>query len=328
MAYSSGFTRVNEGHPIKTEYCFFKHVILSIKRLEIEQLDARNRRSISKLEKYYDGMLILSMDIFTSFVLKNVDCNISVVTESCDLYCIPVQNVTRLANSLKIEWFFDFYPYTSFHEFYLKHFQYDATRMRIEQSLYTNEILCKEGITDMMTVYDMTYEKLNIVRMLCHNVYIRMLKTLLPSFQYKLRMKCNNLLYAVHTYDVCPSQSGKQISNVLLIFKTTIVAITAYSAARYKETSSTECLTFMKSIKRNYTVLRQGFTDDKNNELVDETDYLKKSQEYWDSKDNPRWKKMAHKDRRRVLENMPNGKDIENLVNIMYKALGEKNAQV
>ena len=328
MAYSSGFTRVNEGHSIKAEYYFFKHVSLNSKKLEVQQLNILNRISISKLEEHYDSILILSMDIVTSFALKNVDYNIMVITESCDLYCILVQNVTRLANNLKIEWLFDFYPYVPFHEFYLKHFQYGTTHVRLEPSLYTNEILCKERITDMMTIYDMADEKLNIVRMLCHNIYIRKLKILLPSFQYKLRMKCNNLLYVVHTYEVDPSQRGKQLSNVLFIFRTTIVATTAYPIIRYKETPATECLTFMESIKKNHTTLHLEFTDDKNDVFVDETNYLKKSQEYLDSKDNLRWKKMAHKGRKHILENLSNGNGIGKLVNVMCKALGEKNAQV
>ena len=216
---------MNNSHPIKTEYYFFKHAILNSKRLEVQQLDTLNRISISKLGKYYDARLMPSMDIATSFTLKNVDC-VMAITESCDRYYILVQSVTGLANNFKIEWFFDFYLYISFHEFYLKHFQYNTTCMRVEQSLYTNEILCKERTTDKITIYDMIYEKLNIVRMLCHNIYIKKLKTLLPSFQYKLRMKCNNLLYIVHTYEVGPSQSGKQLSNVLFIFRTTIIAMT------------------------------------------------------------------------------------------------------
>ena len=135
MTYSSGFTRVNDGHPIKTEYYVFKHVILSSKKLEVEQLDALNRINISKLEKCYDGILVLSMDIVTSFALKNVeDYNIMTITESRDLYCILVQNVMGLTTNFKIEWFFDFYSPASFHEFYPKHFQYDATHMRLESS--------------------------------------------------------------------------------------------------------------------------------------------------------------------------------------------------
>ena len=183
MAYSSDFTRASDRHPIKTEYDFFRHIILNNKRLEVQQPDTLTRISISKLEECYDSILILSMDIVTSFALKNVeDCNIMAITESCDLYCILVQNVIRSANNFEIEWFFDFYSFAPFHEFYLKHFQYDATYVILEPSLYINEILCKGRITDKITIYGMTYEELNIVRMLCHNIYIRKLKTRLPNF--------------------------------------------------------------------------------------------------------------------------------------------------
>ena len=329
MAYSSGFTRVNDYHLIKTEYYFFVHIILSSKRLEVQQLDTLNRISISKLEEYYDGILTLSMDIVTSFALKNVrDYGIMAITESCDLYCILVQNVTRLTTNFKIEWFFDFYSPASFHEFYPKHFQYDATHMRLESLLYINEILCKGRITDKMTIDDMTDKKFNVVRMLYHNVYIRKLKTLLPSFQYRLRMKDNNLLYVVHIYDVCPSHSSGQLDNVLSVFMTTVVAMTAYLTVRYKEIPATECLTFIESIKRNYVALRLRFKDDKNYVFVDESNYLKKFQECLYSKDSPRWKKLAHKCRKHVLENLYNSKSIEKIVNIMSKALGEKNAQI
>ena len=329
MTYSSGFTRVNDSHLIKTEYYFFGHVILSGEILEIEQLDTLNRISILKLEEYYDSILILSMDTVASFALKNVkDYNIMTITESCNLHCIIVQKITELANNFEIEWFFYFYPSATFHEFYLKHFQYDATHVGLEPPLYTDKILCKERTADKMTIYDITDEKLNIVRMLCHNIYVRKLKTLLPSFQYKLRMKYNNLLYVVRTYDVCPSHSSGQLDNVLYVFMTTVVAMTVYLTVRYKETSATECLTFMKSIKRNHTALHLGFKDDKNDVFVDESNYLKKFQECLYSKDGPKWKKIAHKGRKHVLENLYNGKSIEKIVNIMGKALGEKNAQI
>ena len=311
MTYSSGFTRVNECHPIKAEYYFFKHAILSSEILEIEQLDTLNRISISQ------------------FALKNVkDCSIMAIIESCDLYCIIVQKATELANNFEIEWFFDFYQSATFHKFYLKHFQYDATHIGLESSLCINEILCEERTTDKMIIYDMADEKLNIVRMLLHNVYLRKLKTLLPSFQYKLRMRCNNLLYVMHTYDVCPNQSGKQLSNALLIFRTTIVATITYSTVIYKETSSTECLTFMKSIKRNHTALHLGSTDDKNDVFVDESNYLKKPQECLGSKDRSGWKKIACRDRKYIPKNLSNDNSVEKLVNAMCKTLGEKNAQV
>ena len=329
MTYSSGFTRVNEGHPVKAEYYFFKYAILSSKKLEVQQLDTLNRISISKLEEYYYGILILYMDIVTSFALKNVkDYNIMAITESCDLYCILVQNVTKLANNLKIEWFFDFYPSAPFHEFYLKHFQYNATHAGLELSLCTNEILCKERTANKTTMYGMADEKLNIVRMLCHNIYIRKLKILLPSFQYKLRMKCNNLPHIIHTYEIGSSQSGKQLSNVLSIFMTTIVAMTTYPAVKHKETPATEHLTSMESIKRNHIALHLGFKDDKKDVFVDETNYLKKSQECLDGKDDHRRKKIPHKGRKHVLENLSNGSGIEKLTNMVCKALGEKNVQV
>ena len=329
MMYSSGFTRVNEGHPIKAEYYVFKHVILSSKKLEVQQLDTLNRISISKLEEYYYGILILYMDIVTSFALKNVkDYNIMTITESCDLYCILVQNVMGLANNFKIEWFLDFHPSAPFHEFYLKHFQYNATHAGLELSLCTNEILCKERTANKTTMYGMADEKLNIVRMLYHNIYIRRLKILLPSFQYKLRMKCNNLLYIIHTYEIGSSQSGKQLSNVLSIFMTTIVAMTTYPAVKHKETPATEHLTSMESIKRNHIALHLGFKDDKKDVSVDETNYLKKSQECLDGKDDHRRKKIPHKGRKHVLENLSNGSGIEKLTNMVCKALGEKNVQV
>ena len=109
---------------------------------------------------------------------------------------------------------------------------------------------------------------------------------------------------------------------------TTVVATTAYLTVRYKETPATECLTFMESIKRNYTALRLRFKDDKNDVFVNGSNYLKKFQEYLYSKGSPRWKKITHKGRKHVLENLSNGESIERLDNIMCKALGEKNAQV
>ena len=141
-------------------------------------------------------------------------------------------------------------------------------------------------------------------------------------------MKYNNLLYVVHAYDVCPNHSNGQLDSVLSVCMTTVVAMTAYLTVRYKEAPATECRTFMESIKRNYVALRLRFKDNKNDVFVNESNYLKKFQRCLYSKDNPKWKKIAHKGRKHVLENLSNSKSIEKLVNIMYKDLGGKNVQI
>ena len=329
MVYSSGNARLRGSRPIKTEYYFFRCAIFRNRSLEVEQLDSLDGIDVSKLEKDYDVVLIPSIDVATGLGLRGIrDCKIPVIARPHDPHNVLKRDMIGLSDSLKADWFFDFYPPAAFYEYYPKRFKYDVVHIGLEPSLYTSEIPWAERITDRIAVSGMIDKKLDLVRMLYHKVYLRTPKVKLPGFQYKLRTKCLRLPYVVHTQDVYPGQSTDQLHMVLSMFRIAIAATTAYPTVKYKETPAAGCLTFMESTERNHGVSHLGFENGKNAVFINESNYLEKFQEYLDSQDDPKWKKIAQEGRRHALENLSNDKGVEKLVHIMRKALGEENAEI
>ena len=327
MVYSSGYARLQGNHPIKTEYYFFRHAIFRNKILEVGQLDSLGGIDVSKLEKNYDVVLIPSIDTAAGLGLRGIkDCKIPVIARPDDPHNVIKRDMIELVDSLKIDWFFDFYSPASFYEYYPKRFKYDVVHLGLEPSLYTSEIPWAERITDRIVISGMIDERLNLIRMLYHKVYLRKPKEMLPGFQYNLRTKCTGLPYVVHTRDIYPGQSTDQLHRVLSRFSAAIAATTAYPTIKYQETPAAGCLTFMESTEKNHGVSHLGFEDGKNAVFIDESNYLEKFQEYLDGQDDPKWKKIAQEGRRHALENLSNDKGVEKLVHIMRKVLGEENA--
>ena len=327
MVYSSGYARLQGNRPIKTEYYFFKHAIFRNKILEVKELDPLVGIDASKLEKDYDVILLPGVDVATALGLKGIkDCKIPVIARSHDPHnVVTKRDRIGLADSLKVDWFFDSYPSGAFYEYYPKRFKYDVVHLGLEPSLYTSETPWAERTTDRIVISGALENRFDFVRMLYHKVYLKKPKEKLPGFQYKLRTKCTDLPYVVHTRDVYPEQSTDQLPVVLSMFRAAIAATTAYPTIKYQETPAAGCLTFMESTERNHGVSHLGFEDGKNAVLIDESNYLEKFQEYLDSQEDPKWKKIAQEGRRHALENLSNDKGVEQLVHIMRKVLGEEN---
>ena len=328
MVYSSGNARMNGTHPIKTAYYFFQHAMLRNKKLMVEHLDALRRVNISKLKKDYDVVVIPYLDLATSLALRGIkDSNIPVIVEPGDPQSVLRRDMIGLADSVKPNWFFDFYAPESFYKYYPKRFKYEVVHIGLEPSLYTNAASWDERVSDKIAISG-ALDKPDIIHKIYYRIYLRRPKALSSDFYYKLRTRCNKIPYVIHTRDIYPQQSTDQLCVVLSRFKAAIAAMTVYPTIKYKETPAAGCLTFMESTSRNYGVSHLGFKDGKNAIFIDESNYLEKFQEYLDSQDDPKWKKIAQEGRMHALKNLSNDAGVEMLINIMRKALGEKDIAV
>ena len=327
MIYSSGYTRLNGNHPIKLFYYFFRHAVLRNKKLEVDQLDALDRIDIAQLEKDYDIVLLPTVTIATYLGLRGIEnCNIPVIAKASDPQDIFRRNMVEIADRLKIDYFFDFYDPACFYRYYPKRFKYEVVCHGLEPSLYTNEVPWTKRTPDMIALSGKLGDP-GVMRKIYWRWYRRTPKELLLDYHYKLRTKCNDLPYVVHTQDIYPAQSTDQLPRILSGFRSAIVATTNYITAKYMETPAAGCLTFMEITDRNYGA-SLGYEDGKSAIFINKSNYKEKFQEYIDSPDDSRWEKIAQAGKRHALENLSNDRGVEKLIHIMRKALGEEDAKI
>ena len=318
---------MNGIHPIKIEYNFFKRALFRNKDLEISELNALKKIDISKLEREYDIVLLPEIDLATSLSLRGIkDSKIPVIARAGDPHAPLAYDIVGMADSLGVDWFFSFYTPASFYEYYPKQFRYETIHMGLESSLYENTADWADRVPDRIALSGIL-DKPDLVHKAYYRIYLRRPKVLSSDWHYKLRTKCNKLPYVVHTRDVYPGQSTEQLPAVLSMFNAAIAATTSIQTVKYKETPAAGCLTFMEVTERNGGSFL-GYEDGKSAIFINESNYKKKFQEYLDSPNDPRWSKIASEGRRHALENLSNDVGVENLVHVMRKALGEKNAKI
>ena len=328
MAYSSASPSLNGSGYDKIEYYFFNHAIFRNKNLEVNYLNTLDKIDVSKLKNDYDVILLPEVTIAAVLSLAGIkDCDIPVIAKAHDPHAILKRDTRGWADSLKVDWFFDFYAPESFYEYYPKHLKYEVVHTGLEPSLYTNAMPWNERVQDKIGISGILDERFDLIRKIYYRVYLRRSEVLLPGFHYKLRTKCNKLPYVVHAHDIYPGHSTDQLHRILSRFRAAIAATTSFPTVKYKETPAAGCLTFMEITERNHGSFL-GFEDGKSAIFIDESNYLARFQEYLDSPDDPRWKKIAQVGRKHALENLSNDRGVEMLISVMRKALGEENAQV
>ncbi len=326
MVYSSGSERLNGSHSIKTAYHFFRHAIFRNKNLEIDSFDAIGRINVSNLEENYDVVLLPHIDIAASLALAGIrNCSIPVIGHPGDPHTVLIQDMVGLADSLKIDWFFDAYAPASFYEYYPKRFEYEIVHIGLEPSLYEDKTPWVDRTPDKIAISGIL-DKPDFLHKMYYRVYLRRPRVLSSDFHYKLRTKCSRLPYMIHTRDIYPGQGTDQLNQILSGFRAGVAATTTFPTAKYKETPAAGCLTFMEITERNHGSFL-GYEDGKSAVFIDESNYKERFQEYLDSQDDPKWERMAREGRRHALENLSNDKGVEILVKIMRKALGEENIE-
>ncbi len=327
MADSSGDVLIDGAKGNKSQYYFFHHAIFRNKNLEIDRFSTLDRINVSKLEKDYDVVLLPRINISSSLALAGIkNCNIPVIGMPSDPHTVLVRDMIGLADSLKIDWFFDFYAPASFYEYYPKRFRYETVHIGLEPSLYEYQIPWADRTPDRIAITGIL-DKPDLLHKMYYRVYLKRPKALSSDFHYKLRTKCNRLPYMIHARDIYPGQGTDQLNQILSGFRAAVAATTTFPTVKYKETPAAGCLTFMEITERNHGSFL-GYEDGKSAVFIDESNYKERFQEYLDGPDDPRWERIAQEGRRHAFENLSNDRGVEMLVGIMRKALGEENVEI
>ena len=323
MAYSFGAPEWNGSHPFKGLYYFFIRAMPRNKRLDITHLDITSGRRFWKSDlKQYDVVLLPGISLAASLALPGLrESDIPVLVHPGDPHSPLISNTVGLADSLKVDRFFDIYDPETFYKYYPRRFRYEVVHIGLEPSLHADAAPWAGRIPDKIALSGMM-DKPDIVHRAYYRLYLRRPKEMSSDYHYKLRTRCGRLPYVVHTRDVYPSQGTDQLHGVLSMFRAAIAATTTFPTIKYKETPAAGCLTFMEITKRNHGAFL-GYEDGRSAVFIDESNYKEKLQEYVDSPDDPRWEGIARAGRRHALENLSNDVGVETLVKIMRELLGE-----
>ena len=323
MAYSFGAPVWNGSIPSKGLYYFFMRAIPRNKRLDIAHLDITGGRRFWKSDlKQYDVVLLPGINLAASLALPGLKgSNIPVLAHPGDPHLALISDSVGLADSLKVDRFFDLYGPETFYEYYPRRFRYEVVHIGLEPSLHASVAPWAGRVLDKIALSGML-DKPDIAHKAYYRLYLKRPKEMSADYHYRLRTKCGRLPYVVHTRDVYPGQGTDQLHGVLSLFRAAIAATTTFPTMKYKETPAAGCLTFMEITKRNHGAFL-GYEDGRSAVFIDESNYKKKLQEYVDSPDDPRWEGIASAGRRHALENLSNDAGVETLVKIMRELLGE-----
>ena len=278
MVYSSAHQTLTGTNTIKTHYYFFNCAMHRSKNLEVDYFDSLHRINVSNLERNYDIVLLPEIDIATSLALRGIrDCNIPVFGRPHDSHKVLKQDMIGLADSLKVDWCFDFYAPATFYDYYPKRFRYEVVHIGLEPSLYKHEAPWADRTPDRIGISG-ALDRPDLLHKMYYRVYLKRPKELSSDFHYKLRTKCNKLPYVVHTRDIYRGQGTDQLHGILSMFRSAIAATTTYPTIKYKETPAAGCLTFMEITERNHGSIL-GYEDGKSAVFIDESNYKERFQE-------------------------------------------------
>ena len=83
------------------------------------------------------------------------------------------------------------------------------------------------------------------------------------------------------------------------------------------------CITFLEVNEKN-GASNFGFKDQENTIFINEKNYEEKFQEYLENVEDTKWRNIAEKGRKFVIDNLNNDKAVESLVELMQRAINER----
>ena len=103
-------------------------------------------------------------------------------------------------------------------------------------------------------------------------------------------------------------------------YASSIAATTYHANVKYWEIPAAGCLTFMEVTEKN-NAKRTGFIDNETCVYINESNYVKKFNEFLDTRDDPKWEKIASDGRKFALENFNNDVATNSLIELIKELI-------
>ena len=140
---------------------------------------------------------------------------------------------------------------------------------------------------------------------------------------YYLRTIINNLSYMDYFPTLKNKFVGDKFPLLLQKYQAAVAASTVTTVAKMWEIPAAGCMTFLEVNEKNNANF-VGFKDNENAIFINEKNYKEKFQEYLENVEDTKWKNIAEKGKKFVIENLNNDKAVESLVELMQHAVNER----
>ena len=299
-------------------YNFFLKALPRNKNIEVTNFIEEEKFDIKKLENKFDVILLWQNNEFGTPDLINIkNSKIPVITRCADPREIEITK--KYHKKWKIDYYFHFWPESFFHSFLPKNFKYKSIIYGLESSLYKNTTPFEDriknkilnsgaiGNTKLLSkiINDIKNPKWNAYRV------------------YYLRTIINNLPYVDYFPTLQNEFVGDKFPLLLQKYQAAVAASTVTTVAKMWEIPAAGCMTFLEVNEKNNADF-VGFKNNENAIFINEENYKEKFQEYLENVEDKKWRNIAEKGRKFVIDNLNNDKAVESLVELMQRAINER----
>lgn len=315
---------VNSLEPMKIYYHFFMDALPRHRRLDIDFIGHyANRLDVVRIVRDHDVVLLPQLDDPSqALALRGIsDHDIPVIAKSGDPHAFLSYDMMRACADLGVDHLFEHVPEAAIYRYWPSRMRYHRIPYGVEPSLYGEVRPWDERVDDRI-VLSGALDKPDLLHYLYQRIYKRRPAALSSNHHYRLRTKCNRLPYVIHARRIWPGTNTDQFPLVMSSFRAAIAATTNYHTTKYMETPAAGCLTFMEATDLNQAATL-GYEDGRTAVFVNESNYTRKFQEYLDSPDDPKWRKIADAGRAYTMEHLTNDTAADKMYTLMRTALGE-----
>ena len=299
-------------------YNFFLKALPRNKNIEVTNFTEEEKFDIEKLENKFDVILLWQNNEFGTPDLINIkNSKIPVITRCADPREIEITK--KYHKKWKIDYYFHFWPESFFHSFLPKNFKYKSIIYGLESSLYKNMNTFENRIKNKILnsgaignskplskiINDIKNPKWNAYRV------------------YYLRTIINNLPYVDYFPTLQNEFVGDKFPLLLQKYQVAVAASTTNPVAKMWEIPAAGCMTFLEVNEKNKADF-VGFKNNENAVFINEENYKEKFQEYLENVEDKKWRNIAEKGRKFVIDNLNNDKAVESLVELMQRAINER----
>ena len=299
-------------------YNFFLKALPRNKNIEVTNFTEEEKFDIEKLENKFDVILLWQNNEFGTPDLINIkNSKIPVITRCADPREIEITK--KYHKKWKIDYYFHFWPESFFHSFLPKNFKYKSIIYGLESSLYKNTTPFEDRIKNKILnsgaigntkplskiINDIKNPKWNAYRV------------------YYLRTIINNLPYVDYFPTLQNEFVGDKFPLLLQKYQASVAASTTNPVAKMWEIPAAGCMTFLEVNEKNKADF-VGFKNNENAVFINEKNYKEKFQEYLENIEDTKWRNIAEKGRKFVIDNLNNDKAVESLVELMQRAINER----
>jgi hypothetical protein len=300
-------------------YNFFLKALPRNKNIEVTNFTEEEKFDVEKLQNKFDIILLWQNNEFGTPDLTNIrNSKIPVITRCADPR--EAKTTKKYHKKWKIDYYFHFWPESFFHSFLPKDFKYKSIIYGLESALYKNTNTFEDRIKNKILNSGATGNSKLVSKI------INDLKN--PKWNayrvYYLRTIINNLDYVDYFPTLKNKFVGDKFPQLLQKYQTAVAASTVTTVAKMWEIPAAGCMTFLEVNEKNDANF-VGFKDKENVIFINEKNYKEKFQEYLETVDDSKWKNIAEKGRKFVIDNLNNDKAVESLVELMQCVINDRN---